>query len=104
LEKLPRKEFYYYDEPLCTYTIHANNISSDIVKKYHSFDKSIRQVIDEFDSNTRAFIDERLKKNQIIIAAKSRMPFLLLRLIIRHPLLFFSVFRERIKFLANLRL
>ena len=104
LEKLPRKEFYYYDEPLCTYTIHANNISSDIIKKYHSFDKSIRQVIDEFDSNTMALIDERLKKNQIIIAAKSRMPFLLLRLLIRHPLLFFNVFRERIKFLVNLRL
>ena len=63
LEKLPRKEFYYYDEPLCTYAIHGNNISSDIIKKYHSFDKSIRQVIGEFDLKTRILIEEKLKKH-----------------------------------------
>ena len=49
LEKLPRKEFYYCHEPLCTYAIHENNISTDIVKKYHSFDISIHKVIGEFD-------------------------------------------------------
>ena len=103
LEKLPRKEFYYYDEPLCTYAIHGNNISSDIIKKYHSFDKSIRQVIGEFDLKTRILIEEKLKKNQIIIAVKAGMLFLLFRLAIKHPLLLLSVLRARIKFLVNLK-
>lgn len=104
IEKLPRKEFYYYDEPLCNYSIHEDNISSDIIKKYQSFSKSICQVIDEFDLNTRILIEDKLKKNKILTAAKARMPFLLLRLIISHPLLFFSVIRERIRFLIKLKL
>ena len=104
LEKLPRKEFYYCHEPLCTYAIHDNNISTDIVKKYHSFDKSIRKVIGEFDSNTSILIKKKLKKNQIIIAVKARMPLLLLKLLITHPLLFLSVLQERVRFLLNLKL
>lgn len=101
LENLPQKEFYYHDEPLCTYSIHGNNISSDIIKKYHSFEKSIRQVVGEFDLKTKMLIEDKLKKNQIIIAAKARMPFLLFRLAIRYPLLFLSVFLDRIKFLLS---
>ena len=104
MEKLPQKELYYIDEPLCTYSIHENNISSDIIKKYKSFNKSIRQVIGEFDLKSRILIEDKLKKNQILIAAKAGMPILLLRLAIMHPLLFLSVLRARIQFLVNLKL
>lgn len=103
LEKLPRKEFYYCDEPLCTYAVHGNNISSDIIRKYHSFDRGIHQVIGEFDSEARGLIQEKLKKNEIIIAVKAGILFLTLKLAFMHPVLFLSVLRARIKFLVNLK-
>ena len=102
LERLPRKEFFYDSAPLCTYCIHDKNISSDVVKKYESFEKSISQVIGEFGLKTKSLVEKKLKKNQIVIALKSRKPLKVFNLALRHPLLFLNVLRDRVKFLASL--
>ena len=103
LALLPNKEFYYMNEVLCSYTIHENNISKDITKKFKCFENGIKKVMCEFDCETQDLIQLKIEKNKILVYAKERKIIGLLKLAIASPIVFSSVLIERLHFYLNSR-
>ena len=104
LEKLPKRNFYYIDQCLCTYGIHEKNISADIVKKYISFELCMRHVMAEFDISSRELVEGKLLRNRFIIALKKKSLLQVFQLTVFNPRVAISVIKSRIKFLINLNL